>query len=316
MNLQFSHGNGIGVKLGKQTVLLDPKISDLISFVSHAHGDHSPTKIIKKPYCTEETAELIKLRNPEFEANTIKVGKKINFDNFSVKLLNAGHILGSTQTLIEFDGTTVLYTGDFKLWKGLTCDEIKTQEADILITEATYGHPNYVLPGIEDVRKNIIDWVKKETKKGNSVNLGAYSVGKAQEVIKILNENGIVPQVSDTIRKFSEIYKKFGVKLEFLGNGEVGEVAVKPMHLLFSDRGRKNCVLTGWAISRNYGCDGIPLSDHCDFNQLIKYVEQVNPKRVFCVHGYEREFTREIKERLKIPAFTIRNRAQMLLTEF
>jgi len=315
MNLQFSHGNGIGIKTGKQTILLDPKISDLISFVSHAHGDHLPTKIIKKPYCTEETAELVKLRNPEFEANILKEGKKINFDNFSVKLLNAGHILGSTQTFIEFNGTSVLYTGDFKLWKGLTCDEIKTQQADILITEATYGHPNYVLPEIEDVRKNIIDWVKKETKK-SPVNLGAYSVGKAQEVIKLLNENGIVPQVSDTIRKFSEIYKKFGVKLDFLRNGEVGEVAVKPMHLLFSERERKNCALTGWAISRNYGYDAIPLSDHCDFKQLMEYVGQVNPKKVFCVHGYERELTKEIKERLKIPAFTIRNRTQMSLADF
>ena len=315
MVLQFSHGNGIGVKFGKQIVLLDPKISDFVSFVSHAHGDHLPTKVIKKPYCTEETAELVKLRNLDFEANVVKEGKKINFDNFSVKLLNAGHILGSTQTLIETDGKSILYTGDFKLWKGLTCDKIKIQQADILITEATYGHPSYVLPEIGIVRKNIIDWVKKETKK-SSVNLGAYSVGKAQEVIKLLNENGIIPQVSDAVRKFSEVYKKFGVKLDFLSNGEVGEVAVKPMHLLFSDRGRKNCALTGWAMSRNYGCDAIPLSDHCDFNQLMEYIKQVNPKKVFCVHGYEKKLTKEIKERLKIPAFTIRNRAQMSLADF
>jgi Cft2 family RNA processing exonuclease len=316
MNFQFFHGNGVGLKFGKQTVLLDPKISDFISFVSHAHGDHSPVDIIKKSYCTEETAEMIKLRNPNFEANTVKKDKKIKFDDFSVKLISAGHILGSTQTLIEVDGKSILYTGDFKLWKGLTCDEIKIQEADVLITEATYGHPNYVLPNIEDVRKDIVKWTNEQMRKGHSVNLGAYSVGKAQEVIKILNENNIVPQVSDTIRKFSEIYKKFDVKLEFLENGEFGDVAVKPMHLLFSDKERKNCVLTGWAAFRNYGCNGIPLSDHCDFAQLIEYIRQVNPKKVYCVHGYERELTKEIKDRLKIPAFTIGNRMQKFLTEF
>lgn len=316
MNFQFSHGNGIAIKFGKQVVLLDPKISDFTSFVSHAHGDHSPTAIVKKPYCTEETAELIKLRNPNFEANIVKEGKEIKFDDFSVKLLSAGHILGSTQTLIEVDGKSILYTGDFKLWKGLTCDEIKIQEADVLITEATYGHPSYVLPDIKDVRKQIISWVDKQTKNGNNVNLGAYVIGKSQEVIKILNENGIVPQVSDTVRKFSEIYKKFGVKLEFLENGEVGQVAVKPMHTVFRDGERKNCVMTGWAISRNYGCDGIPLSDHCDFVQLMEYVKQVNPKKVYCVHGYEREFTKEIKKKLKIPAFPLRSRSQKFLTEF
>ena len=112
------------MKFGKNTVLFDPNVSDFISFVSHAHSDHSPFGSVTKPYCTPETYELIRLKNPDFEANVVKENKKIKFDDFTATLLSAGHVLGSSQVLIEADGKSILYTGDFKLSENLTCKPI------------------------------------------------------------------------------------------------------------------------------------------------------------------------------------------------
>lgn len=315
MNISFSHGNGIAIEIGKEKILLDPKVSDYISFVSHAHLDHVPKEIVKKPYCTEETYELIKVRNPNFDANVVKEGKAIKFDNFSVKLLNAGHILGATQTFIEANGVSILYTGDFKLWKGLTCEAAKIQEADVVIMEATYGHPSYQLPHVETVREQIIKWVKKHSK-DFSINVGAYELGKSQEVIKLLNMNGIVPKVSAGIKRISEIYQKFGIDLEYTENGS--SIAVRPMYMIpkMDDENSKSCVLTGWSLFRNYGVQGFPLSDHCDFNQLLQFIEQISPKKVFCVHGFEDELISAIKAKLKIPAQKLQKRSQGLLTDF
>ena len=317
MSFSVSHGNGIAVKYKDQTILLDPNFSDFTSIVSHAHSDHCPEEIIKKPYCTEETAEFANIRNPNFHSHTLKEGKGMKFDGFSVKLISAGHILGSIQTMIEADGKSILYTGDFKVRENLTCKKIDIQHADVLITEATYGYPAYQIPDSELVRKQFVKWIEENLKKNKKINVGAYSLGKAQEAIKILNDAKIVPQVSDMVRKFSDSYKKFGVKLEFLGKDEGGEVFIKPMHVIPQTTSDfENCVLTGWAMSRDYGCQGFALSDHADFNELMEFIKEVNPKKVYCVHGNENGLAKEIRKRLKINATTLTPRQQKVLTDF
>jgi Cft2 family RNA processing exonuclease len=317
MEVSISYGNGVAVKIKDRIVLLDPKVSDFISFVSHAHQDHSPREIIKKPYCTEETYKLIKVRDPFFEANIVKEGKKIEFDGFSVKLISSGHILGSTQVFIETDDISILYTGDFKLWQGLTQKAIKIQQADILITEATYGKPFYKFPLVEEARKELVDWVFKQLKNGFEVNLGGYTIGKAQEIIKLLNKNGIVPQVSDSIRKYSEVYNEFDINLKFLDKNEDSEIFVRPMHTIpyVQNGNSRGCVLTGWALSRDYSVKAFPISDHCDFEQLMLFVQEVKPKKVFCVHGFARELAEEIRKKLKIQAQVL-GKGQKFLTDF
>jgi len=316
--LQIGLGNGIAIKANGQTILLDPKVSDFTSFVSHAHSDHSPQEIIKKPFCTEETCKLLKLRNPDFRANVVKENKKIKIGDISARLISSGHILGSAQTFIEADGHSILYTGDFKLWQGLTSKAIDIRQADILITEATYGRPSFRFPLIEDVRKQVIKWVLDQNKKGYKVNLGGYHIGKSQEAIKTLNREGIVPQVSESIRKYCNIYNEFGVGLEVLARGDQSNVFVGPMHAIrwIKDNRTKGCVLTGWSMSRDYGVQGFPLSDHCDFEQLMSFIQQVNPKKVFCIHGYAKDLAKEIRSKLKIPAQVLEKRNQRRLIDF
>ena len=317
VEIKFSTGNGIAIKLDGQNVLLDPKVSDFTSFTTHAHVDHLPQVIVQKPYCTAETAEFAKIRNPNFEANIVKHNKKIKFDGFTAELIPAGHVLGSSQIFIEADGTSILYTGDFKLWRNLTCEPAKIQNADVLVMETTYGNPSWIMPPDKVVRKNVVDWTKEMSKNFN-IHLGGYALGKAQEAIKLLNQNGIVPQVSDSIRRFSEVYNKFGEKLEFLEKDESSEVNIKPMHLIpnTDDAKNKHAVLTGWSLFRNYGVQGFPFTDHADYNQLLLFAEAVSPKKIFCIHGFDKEFAKTVREKLHIPASVIQERAQKLLTEF
>lgn len=318
MDIQFSVGNGIQVKLGKEQIFLDPKVADFISFTTHAHTDHLPQKIVKKPYCSPETYELAKLRNPDFDGKKLQHGKWQKFDDFRAKLISSGHVLGSSQVFIEADGTSILYTGDFKLWPGLSSKPVEMEHADVLIMESTYGHPSYQLPHIESVRKDIMDFVNKH-RKDHAVNLGGYPIGKAQEAIRLLNDNGIVPSVSENIANFSKVYNDFGFKLKYIQDG--ASVSVLPMHLISqmsNSNGTKNAVLTGWAVRQNFfrGTAAFPLSDHCDYNQLLTFIKTVEPKKVFTVHGFEREFAKTIREKLKIPASPLLARSQKLLIDF
>jgi len=46
-----------------------------------------------------------------------------------------------------------------------------------------------------------------------------------------------------------------------------------------------------------------PLSDHADYDDLIRYVDLVRPKRVLTVHGFAAEFARDLREKIGVEAW-------------
>ena len=175
-------------------------------FVSHAHSDHtSALKAKNKNIIASEIT--LALANYNGNANFNGNGK--------IKLLNSGHILGSTQFFAEHDGETLTYTGDFKMQDSLTTKKAEIRECDSLIVESTYASPEVTFPDRETVYSQIADWVKRNFENGLIVLLGGYSIGKAQELIKIMNEYlGVAPIVETRIENASKVYEKFGVSLE------------------------------------------------------------------------------------------------------
>ena len=58
---------------------------------------------------------------------------------------------------------------------------------------------------------------------------------------------------------------------------------------------------TGWAKSKKYkfsrGTDySIPLSDHCDFNELLQLVNQSGAEKIYTIHGFVDEFATELNK--------------------
>jgi Cft2 family RNA processing exonuclease len=61
-------------------------------------------------------------------------------------------------------------------------------------------------------------------------------------------------------------------------------------------------MVSGWAIEPGcrfrYGVDAaFPLSDHADFPDLLGFVGQVGPRRVFTLHGFAVDFAATLRER-------------------
>ena len=61
-------------------------------------------------------------------------------------------------------------------------------------------------------------------------------------------------------------------------------------------------MVSGWGLDASaryrYKVDAvIPLSDHADYPELLGFVEQVKPRRVFTVHGYTAEFAAVLRAR-------------------
>jgi len=317
--VQVKQGNGIEVSVGKKTILFDQKkISEnAISFLSHAHSDHAKTNLFNTFIASPETIELTKIANKKQAVfQELKQKNKFKLDDTEISLLNAGHILGSSQLHIS-NGSRLTISSDFKLNDSLTCKKATVPETDLLVIESTFGKPEYSFPQPELVYDQIENWIKENSKQNKKSILIGYSLGKAQELTKLVTsrfkENLFV---SERIYEFNKAYEKLGCNLGDYSkltqsNFKEAEIMILPPHFsnrsflsalnLTSAKKYDIAMATGWPKSF-VGMPTFCLSDHADFNQIMSYVEQAKPKMVLTMHGFENELARSIKKKLNIEA--------------
>jgi len=299
------------------------------ALISHGHSDHVSLNAKTEFFCSNETAAIIESRySTKAKLMPLAFEKKFAFEEAGVSLHNSGHILGSSQFLIEGE-KTVAVTTDFKMQDSLIQKGASPLKCDVLVIESTFGLPTYSFPSREQVYSQISSFIKEKSKKGLVV-LAGYSLGKAQELTAIVNEfAGIVPLVHESIAKNNLVYEKQGVKLgkfiELNHNLNESPVLIMPPslinhHLLqaleFSLHKKVfSAMATGWE-SRN-GYDAVfPLSDHADFAQLLQYVKEAEPKLVLTMHGFEKEFANYVHRRLGITARPLNHKGQKTIMEF
>jgi putative mRNA 3-end processing factor len=284
------------IKCNGFTLGLDYAKAD-VSFLSHAHSDHTTgMKKQKKIIASDETLELAGLEPSR--------NWKPETQNWT--LLPAGHMLGSRQLLLEEDGKKTVYTGDISLKENIFGAKAEIVECDRLIMEATYGSdPKYKFPDHAQIYDQISNFIKQND--NSNIIIGAYEMGKAQEMVKILNEHcGVTPVVTEKTEKICSVYDQFGITLDRIkiGSDEAEEVmnkrfvAIVPMRQAkryFAKRlsnafNKKTlcAVVTGWALHYRFNTDAaFPLSDHADFFELKEYIEQSGAKEIefFCGKG-------------------------------
>ncbi len=229
-----------------------------------------------------------------------------------VTLLPAGHIFGSAQFYLEEDGESLLYTGDFKLRPGLSAERAEWRQAHTLIMETTFGLPKYRFPPTQEVMAEMVRFCAECLEEGQTPVLLGYSLGKAQEILCALVRAGMTPMLHGSVHKMTEIYRKlqpgFPCEYEKYDAKEIaGKVLICPPSanrttMLTRIQNRRTAVLTGWAVDPGskfrYGCDAaFPLSDHADYEDLVRYVELVKPTRVLTLHGFASEFAADLRRR-------------------
>jgi len=315
-----------GVYLPHQGLWLDPWDSKRFAFVSHAHSDHIAAH--QEVIASERTARLIQNRLPGSRTeHVIPFGQKRTVNGLDLMLLPAGHILGSSQCLLFIGNETMLYTGDFKLRPGKSAEPAEWHRADTLIMETTFGLPRYQFPPTEKVIDQIISFCREAIDDGRVPVLLGYSLGKAQEILCSLDGAGLVPMLHGSVYQMTRIFEQFGQSfckyLRYNPNDVTGKVLICPPsanHSPMLDKiARKRvAMISGWAIDSNaiyrYQVDSaFPLSDHADYDDLLSYVDLVQPRRVLTLHGFAASFARDLRER-GIDAWALTEENQMEFT--
>jgi len=293
-------GNGIELEVDGVKINLDPRKKADLSFVSHAHSDHVPSSMDGKVLLSSHTSSLISKSGTEPH----EFGEDIRVEHLSISILESGHMLGAGQLLIEND-MRVVYTGDLNLGGGSTAGKAAVPMCDVLIIEATYGHPRYNFPDREEVVKEIKDWVDGCLKRNLTPVLLGYSLGKAQELTKYLSKEFSVA-VHESVYHYNKKYEELGVNLGgySLFDGKCDGVAIIPpaARKFITGGGFRFAFTSGWALHdgarRRYGADkGFPLSDHCGFDDLVAYVEGAAPKMVYTTHGLGDKYSKDLRNR-------------------
>jgi DNA ligase-1 len=190
--------------------------------------------------------------------------------------------------------------------------------------ETTFGLPRYQFPATEEVVAQIIAFCRETIDDGEVPVLLGYSLGKAQEILCSLDGAGLTPMLHGSVYQMTRIYEQFGQSfckyVRYNANDLAGKVLICPpsanhSHMLEKIARKRVGVVSGWAVDPNaiyrYQVDAaFALSDHADYNDLLRYVEMVQPSRVFTLHGFAASFARDLRQR-GIEAWALSEENQM-----
>ncbi len=288
-------------------------------YVSHGHSDHAREHRVV--VTTPNTARICRARfmrrkvsvqqlsllprterpriDPSFEEH--RFNEPWVEGEHRLTLFSAGHVLGSSQLLIEGESGSFVYTGDFKLTDSLTAEAPEVKRCDVLLMECTYGRPHYVFPPRDEVAGAMVEFARGALEADSVPVFFAYSLGKAQEALAILGDGGIPVTVHGAIDTMTKIYETCGVTMPpyqryYADRFDASTALIWPpggkaLPKALRDREVRTAVLTGWSLDRGalfrYGTQrGFALSDHADYPSLLRYIELAQPKKVLLNHGW------------------------------
>jgi Cft2 family RNA processing exonuclease len=265
--------------------------------------------------CTPETAAIGRKRGGVAMAiEERQYGETFDLAPGAKAVLHpAGHVLGSAMLLVERDVGSLVYTGDYKLRQSLTVPAAEPPRADVLVMESTYGSPYFRFPPAEETAARLIELVEAAFAEGKQPVAHGYSLGKSQEIVRILTAAGINVTLQGAVHRMTQIYRDLGVELgrddqirkydrvDFSGDKQLdlrerGVFVCPPRDARTSVTGQFGddvcrIMMSGWALSKDakyrYGVEHVlPLSDHADWDELVETIELVRPKHVVAHHGF------------------------------
>ncbi|MCW1429300.1 ligase-associated DNA damage response exonuclease [Novosphingobium sp. JCM 18896] len=300
-----------GIYIPPADCWIDPARPVARALVTHGHADHARGGH-GRTFATPATLDIMSLRYgvetqhavPAAYGETIELAGKV-----TATWLPAGHVLGSAQILLEHAGERVVVTGDFKRRADPTCPPFEPVACDVLITEATFGLPVFRHPPIaEEIAKLL---AARQANADRCVLVGAYALGKAQRLIAELRLAGYRAPIylHGAMERMCRLYQEHGVDLGDLQPvaglpkaALMGQIVVCPPSAL-NDRWSRQlpdpitAMASGWmrvrqrARQRNVELP-LVISDHADWDELTRTIEEVNPTETWITHGREEALLR------------------------
>ena len=180
------------------------------AIITHAHSDHA--RAGSRLYLAEATgASILQERlGPDARVESLRYGEGTSRDGVKVSLHPAGHILGSAQVRLEYQGQVCVVSGDYKLEPDGVCQPFEAVRCHHFVTESTFGLPLFRWRPQREVFTEIIDWWRENQALGRTSVIFGYALGKALRLLSGLGP-GLGPIfLHGAIEKFIPAYEQTG----------------------------------------------------------------------------------------------------------
>jgi putative mRNA 3-end processing factor len=290
---------------------IDPVRPVARAVITHGHADHARAGH-GAVLATAETLDIMGERyGLEFAgaAQAAAYGEAVPRDEVQVTLVPAGHVLGSAQAVVRWKGLTMVVSGDYKRRRDPTCPAFEPVPCDVFISEATFGLPVFRHPADRDEIARLLRSVAQFPERCHLV--GAYALGKAQRIIRLLREAGWDRPiyVHGALDRLNALYERHGIDLGPLESATAGkkadfagQIVIAPPSATQDRWSRRfpdpvTAFASGWmqvrARARQRGVE-LPLviSDHADWDELTATVDELRPGELWITHGREEALAR------------------------
>ena len=179
---------------------------------------------------TAETLKIMEARYGDGFAGTtqaVAYGERLTVGDVTVSFHPAGHVLGSAQIAVTHKGLRIVASGDYKRQADPTCAPFEPVACDVFITEATFALPVFRHPPAAAEIAKLIASVAQFPERAHLV--GAYSLGKAQRVIRMLRDAGYDRPIylHGAMEKLCRLYEDVRRGAGPAGAGDGGKAAAR-----------------------------------------------------------------------------------------
>jgi putative mRNA 3-end processing factor len=283
------------------------------ALITHGHADHARPGH-SRYLATHAALPVMRHRLGAITAEGIGYGESRRIGDAQVSFHPAGHLPGSAQIRVQAGGETWVVSGDYKTARDGFCEAFEPVPCQHFVTECTFGLPVFTWPDQADVAQEINQWWAENAAAGKFSLLGAYSLGKAQRVLSLLDEvapiltHGAVEATNAVLRQQGYgLPETTRVTPDLDLKAFAGALVLAPPSALGSQWARRfrpaaTGFASGWmmlrGIRRRRAMDrGFVLSDHADWPGLQEAIGATGAEHVYTTHGYTEIFARHLSER-------------------
>jgi len=283
------------------------------ALITHGHSDHARPGH-RRYLCTDAAAPVIRHRLGDIPLQTTPYGQPHQIGDAQISFHPAGHVPGSAQIRVDVGGEVWVVSGDYKTVDDGLSEAFEPIRCHAFISESTFGLPIYTWPDDATLKRQINGWWAESIAKGQTPVLGAYALGKAQRILRLLDAEIGPILTHGAIEATNAVMRGQGIALPDTVQVTPGTdvksmpnamVLAPPSAFGSSWMRRFGAVSTGFAsgwmrlrgVRRRRAADrGFVVSDHADWPGLNAAIKATGAERVFVTHGYTAQFAQWLTE--------------------